>query len=86
MLEIDHNKRITAEQILEHPYLSAYHQPDDEPVHEKEFDFAFESVQSIDEMRGMIVSEVQEFKKGSQIIEISIFQFSSSYCQYQTHY
>ncbi|EDO19462.1 hypothetical protein Kpol_1002p111 [Vanderwaltozyma polyspora DSM 70294] len=31
MLIFDPNKRITAEQALEHPYLSTYHDPNDEP-------------------------------------------------------
>lgn len=32
MLEIDSDKRITAEQALAHPYLTAYADPNDEPV------------------------------------------------------
>jgi len=51
MLELDHTKRITAEQALQHPYLAAYHDPDDEPVHSHSFDFSFEAVDSPEEMR-----------------------------------
>lgn len=29
---VDPKKRMTVEQALEHPYLEAYHDPDDEPV------------------------------------------------------
>lgn len=32
MLELDSDKRITAEQALAHPYLSQYADPSDEPV------------------------------------------------------
>lgn len=32
MLELDAEKRITAEQALAHPYLSQYADPTDEPV------------------------------------------------------
>jgi mitogen-activated protein kinase 1/3 len=31
-LTFDPKKRLTVEQALEHPYLEAYHDPDDEPV------------------------------------------------------
>lgn len=62
MLDLDHTKRITAEQALEHPYLAAYHDSDDEPVHSHPFDFSFESVDSIDQMREMIIREVEDFK------------------------
>jgi mitogen-activated protein kinase 1/3 len=29
---VDPNKRFTIQQCLEHPYLQAYHDPDDEPT------------------------------------------------------
>lgn len=32
MLELDSDKRITAEQALAHPYLAAYSDPNDEPI------------------------------------------------------
>ena len=32
MLELDPDKRITAEEALEHEYFSEYHDPDDEPT------------------------------------------------------
>jgi len=31
-LTFDPKKRLTAEEALEHPYLSSYHDPDDEPA------------------------------------------------------
>ena len=32
MLLLDPEKRLSAEQCLQHPYFSAYHDPDDEPT------------------------------------------------------
>ena len=32
MLELDSDKRITAERALEHPYLTAYDDPHEEPI------------------------------------------------------
>jgi serine/threonine protein kinase len=44
MLTFDPKKRITVDQALEHPYLSALHCPEDEPITEpvSSFDFDFE--------------------------------------------
>ena len=43
MLTFDYRKRISIKDALEHPYLSEFHFPDDEPVRElipvKEFEF-----------------------------------------------
>jgi mitogen-activated protein kinase 7 len=51
LLTFDPAARITVEEALAHPYLEAYHDVEDEPVHEKPFDFAFESVDDINEMK-----------------------------------
>lgn len=51
LLNFDPAARITVEQALAHPYLAAYHEEDDEPVHEKVFDFEFEVTDRIDEMK-----------------------------------
>ncbi|CEI89175.1 Putative CMGC/MAPK protein kinase [Rhizopus microsporus] len=59
LLEFDPSKRITVEEALAHPYLSAYHDEDDEPVHTQTFDFSFEVVDSIEEMSRMIAQEAQ---------------------------
>lgn len=40
-LVFDPEKRISAETSLQHPYLAPYHDPNDEPVAEKEFDWSF---------------------------------------------
>ncbi|CDS06216.1 Putative CMGC/MAPK protein kinase [Lichtheimia ramosa] len=66
LLEFDPAKRITVEEALAHPYLSAYHDVDDEPVHTETFDFSFEVVESIEDMRKMIAQEVMSFKANKQ--------------------
>ncbi|KAJ3089953.1 Mitogen-activated protein kinase [Quaeritorhiza haematococci] len=62
LLAFDPAQRITVEEALAHPYLEAYHDIDDEPVHDKIFDFSFESVEAVDEMKRMIAQEVMEYK------------------------
>ncbi len=42
LLTFDPNKRITVENALAHPYLTAYYDPTDEPVAEKPFTFDME--------------------------------------------
>lgn len=51
LLNFDPAARITVEQALAHPYLAAYHEEDDEPVHDSVFDFSFESTDRIEEMK-----------------------------------
>ena len=51
LLQFDPAKRITVEEALEHPYVESYHDPEDEPVHEKHFDFAFEAVERVEDMK-----------------------------------
>ncbi|RAK98891.1 mitogen-activated protein kinase mpkC [Aspergillus ibericus CBS 121593] len=62
MLIFDPEKRLSAAQALEHPYLGVYHDPTDEPVAEHKFDWSFsEEAHSIDEWKIMIYSEVVDF-------------------------
>ncbi|PWY96417.1 MAP kinase SakA [Aspergillus sclerotioniger CBS 115572] len=62
MLIFDPEKRLSAAQALEHPYLGVYHDPTDEPVAEHQFDWTFSEVaHSIDEWKIMIYSEVVDF-------------------------
>ncbi|KAF9124641.1 Mitogen-activated protein kinase [Linnemannia schmuckeri] len=66
LLNFDPAARITVEQALAHPYLAAYHEEDDEPVHEKAFDFQFEVTDRIDEMKRLIAQEVMSFKASKE--------------------
>lgn len=53
LLQFDPEKRLTVEQALAHPYLESYHDSEDEPSHPQLFDFSFEVVDNIDEMKGI---------------------------------
>ncbi|KAJ1565661.1 Mitogen-activated protein kinase, partial [Nowakowskiella sp. JEL0078] len=63
LLHFDPSARLTVEQALEHPYLEAYHDVEDEPICEKLFDFAFEEVEVMDDIKSMIVREVLDFQE-----------------------
>jgi hypothetical protein len=56
LLCFDPMARITVEEALAHPYLEAYHDPEDEPVHQHRFDFeSFEQEDQIEAMKGACV-------------------------------
>lgn len=63
MLMFDPQERITVEDALEHPYLSIWHDPADEPVCNEKFEFGFESINEMSELRQMVIREVQEFRQ-----------------------
>lgn len=63
LLEFNPKKRLSAEEALAHPYLSAYHHVQDEPSHPHLFDVSFEQAQSIDEIKKLIAETVLEHKK-----------------------
>jgi mitogen-activated protein kinase 7 len=60
LLDFDPARRLTVEQALQHPYLETYHDPEDEPTHSA-FDFAFESVNRIDELKKLIQEEINTY-------------------------
>lgn len=62
MLAFDPSSRISVEEALEHRYLHIWHDASDEPACPKTFDFAFEVVEEVQEMRKMILDEVQRFR------------------------
>jgi len=58
MLELDADKRITAEEVLAHPYLAQYADPSDEPVSQP-YDQTFEDFDlSVDEWKENVFNEV----------------------------
>lgn len=62
MLKLDPTERITAEQALQHPFLSSYHDPEDEP-NGMTFDDDFENKNmSIEDWRRQIFNEIQTFQ------------------------
>ena len=62
MLSFDPTSRISVEEALEHRYLHIWHDASDEPPCPTTFDFAFEVVEDIPEMKRMILHEVQNFR------------------------
>jgi len=63
MLAFDPSQRISVEQALEHRYLHIWHDASDEPVCPTTFDFHFEIVDEIAQMKRMILDEVQRFRQ-----------------------
>ncbi|KAI9866707.1 MAG: Mitogen-activated protein kinase, partial [Watsoniomyces obsoletus] len=63
MLAFDPSSRISVEDALEHRYLHIWHDASDEPACPKTFDFAFEVVEDVQEMRKMILDEVLRFRQ-----------------------
>jgi serine/threonine protein kinase len=62
MLNFDPAKRITCDEALNHPYLQVWHDPADELVCLDKFDFGFEDEDSIEDIKRLIVEEVQSFR------------------------
>lgn len=62
MLGFDPSRRIGVEEALEHRYLSVWHDASDEPTCPAPFDFTFEVVDEIPQMRQMILEEVRRFR------------------------
>ena len=52
LLKFDPATRITVEEALAHPYLENYHDEQDEPICSEPFDFSFEALESMDDMKG----------------------------------
>ena len=63
MLAFDPSSRISVEEALEHRYLHIWHDASDEPSCPSTFDFHFEVVEDVPEMRKMILAEVQRFRQ-----------------------
>ena len=63
MLAFDPSARIAVEDALEHRYLQIWHDASDEPACPAGFDFHFEVVDDIAEMKKMILAEVQRFRQ-----------------------
>lgn len=62
MLSFDPTSRISTEEALEHPYLHIWHDASDEPSCPSTFDFHFEVVEDVQQMRRMIFDEVVRFR------------------------
>ena len=62
MLAFDPSSRIGVEEALEHRYLAIWHDASDEPNAPTTFDFSFETVDDVQDMRHMILQEVRNFR------------------------
>lgn len=62
MLAFDPSSRIGVEEALEHRYLAIWHDSSDEPSCPTTFDFSFETVDDVADMRTMILRAVKEFR------------------------
>ncbi|KAL8725856.1 MAG: hypothetical protein Q9166_007102 [cf. Caloplaca sp. 2 TL-2023] len=67
MLAFDPSSRISVEEALEHRYLHIWHDASDEPNCPSTFDFHFEVVEDVPEMRKMILAEVQRFRHAVRV-------------------
>lgn len=63
MLAFDPSRRISVEQALEHQYLAIWHDASDEPDCPTTFNFDFEIIEDVNEMRKMILDEVFRFRQ-----------------------
>jgi len=63
MLAFDPSSRISVETALEHAYLQIWHDASDEPTCPTPFDFHFEVVEDIPQMKQMILAEVHQFRQ-----------------------
>ncbi|KAL0984522.1 hypothetical protein UPYG_G00142610 [Umbra pygmaea] len=67
MLRFDPRERIGVSQALEHPYLSKYHDQDDEPICVPAFDFEFDKLpMSREQIKEAILVEIQDFHRRKQ--------------------
>jgi serine/threonine protein kinase len=67
MLAFDPSSRISVEEALEHRYLHIWHDASDEPSCPTTFDFQFEVVEEINEMKKMILDEVNRFRQSVRV-------------------
>ncbi|XP_075422634.1 mitogen-activated protein kinase 7 isoform X3 [Ascaphus truei] len=64
MLRFDPRERISVREALRHPFLSKYHDPDDEPECVPAFDFGFDKrVLTKDQIKEAIVAEIDGFHR-----------------------
>jgi len=64
LLQINPSQRITAAEAIRHPYLSAFHEPNDEPLFTGAADFKFESDPklTLEDTLLFIIDEINFFK------------------------
>lgn len=68
MLAFDPSSRISVERALEHPYLHIWHDASDEPECPTTFNFDFEILDDINDMRRAILDEVLRFRQSVRTV------------------
>ena len=68
MLAFDPSSRISVERALEHPYLTIWHDASDEPECPTTFNFDFEVIDDVGEMRKVILDEVLRFRQSVRTV------------------
>jgi p38 MAP kinase len=62
LLDMDPDKRPTAAEALDHPYLAKYHDPEDEPECDRQYDDSFENMElDVEGWRKLVYDEIQSF-------------------------
>ncbi|PLB55443.1 map kinase [Aspergillus steynii IBT 23096] len=66
MLQLDPDNRITAESGLAHPYMENFHEPEDEPVADRQIDMSYDDAElPADEWKKKMYQEVLDFHEGA---------------------
>ncbi|KAJ2499002.1 mitogen activated protein kinase [Coemansia sp. RSA 1972] len=63
LLDFDPSTRITVDEVLAHPYLKSYHNPNEEISCPVACDMSFEAITSMPDVKRMIIDEVVDFKR-----------------------
>ncbi|CAI7994031.1 Mitogen-activated protein kinase 14 [Geodia barretti] len=62
LLDMDPDKRPTAAEALDHPYLAKYHDPEDEPECDRQYDDSFENMEvDVEGWRKLVFYEIKSF-------------------------
>jgi p38 MAP kinase len=62
LLDMDPDKRPTAAEALDHPYLAKYHDPEDEPECDRRYDDSFENMElDVEGWRKLVFDEIKSF-------------------------
>uniref|UniRef100_A0A8C5Q1L7 Mitogen-activated protein kinase n=1 Tax=Leptobrachium leishanense TaxID=445787 RepID=A0A8C5Q1L7_9ANUR len=73
MLRFDPRERISVQEALRHPFLSKYHDPDDEPECVPAFDFGFDKmILTKEQIKEAIVAEIDGFHRRREGIQRQI--------------
>lgn len=74
ILTFDPTERVTVLEALEHPWLSSYHDPEDEPTCSEKFDKwrDIEKLETLEQFREALWNEIEDFRKEVRGMNISM--------------